>query len=101
MGAQAKPFLKLNEDLTFFVRATEVRLLNIITSDADREMVIAQLAVTEGNAFNRSPFFILEDGHEQGADGWAARAERARVIHEERRGATKDELRLPALPPLP
>jgi hypothetical protein len=101
MGAQTKPFLKLSEDLTFFVRATEVRLLNIVTSTEDREILLAQLTVAEGHAFNRSPFFTLEDAHEVVNEGWASRAERMRVIHGERREALAgDGIQLPPLPPL-
>ncbi|HEY2517784.1 MAG TPA: hypothetical protein VGI39_43240 [Polyangiaceae bacterium] len=101
MGAQTKPFLKLSEDLTFFVRAREVRLFNVVTCVEDRRVVLTQVALAEGHGFNQSPFFVLEDGHAPDEEGWDARAERMRVIHEERRAAMAGgEVALPPLPPL-
>ena len=101
MGAQTKPFLKLSEEITYFVRATEVRLLNVVTSIEDREVVVAQLGLAEGHGFNRSPFFTLEDATTADSDGWAGRAERMRALYEERREPMmKEGVALPALPRL-
>ena len=99
MGAQTKPFLKLAEEITYFVRATEVRVLNVVTSIEDREVVVAQLGLAEGHGYNHSPFFTIEDAHSAESDGWAGRAERMRSLYEERReGMAKEGISLPALP---
>jgi hypothetical protein len=100
MSASTRPFLELEEELTFFVRAAEVRLFNIVTSSDDRAAVLAQVQIAEGNAYNRSPFAILEDADSDGEDGWFSRAERLRAIHEERRaGLAEEGGALPELPP--
>jgi hypothetical protein len=100
MSASTRPFLELEEELTFFVRATEVRLLSIVTSPDDRAAVLAQVQVAEGNAYNRSPFAVLEDAVAEGEDGWFARAERLRALHDERRaGMANGGGALPELPP--
>jgi hypothetical protein len=94
-------FAALAEDLTWFIKCPEIRVLHIATGATERPVVVHQLALTEGHGHNRSPFFVLEDARTSSDDGWLARAERVAVIHEARRKAMAGEgHELPALAPL-
>ncbi|WP_394829151.1 hypothetical protein [Pendulispora albinea] len=94
-------FLRLHEDLNWFVMCPEIRVLHIATSATERSVVLEQVAATEAHGDNRSPFAILEDAHTRDEPGWLARAERMRVIHEVRRlGMVKEGYALDVLPAL-
>ena len=81
MGASTKPFLALQEDLSWFIRCPELRVLHVATGGDERSTVLQQVALSEGHPSNRSPFFVLEDAYTRSDDGWSVRAERMRVIH--------------------
>jgi hypothetical protein len=95
-GPSHRVFADLAEDLTWFIKCPEIRLLHIATTGTERPVVVHQLALTEGHGHNKSPFFILEDAHTKDEQGWMARAERIAVIHDARRTAMASEgYRLP------
>jgi hypothetical protein len=101
MGASTKPFLALQEDLSWFMSCPELRVLHVATGGDERSIVLHQVALAEGHPRNRSPFFVLEDAHTQGDDGWTTRADRMRVIHAARREAmAREGYKLPFLEPL-
>ncbi|WP_394834566.1 hypothetical protein LVJ94_49535 [Pendulispora rubella] len=101
MGASSEPFMALQEDLSWFMECPEIRLMHIATGGEERAVVLHQVALAEGDARNRSPFFALEDAHTRDDPGWTVRAERMRVIHEARREAmAKEGYALGPLPPL-
>ena len=92
-------YADLAEDLTWFFTCPEIRLIHIRTAGTERPVVVQQLTITEGHAYNRSPFFVIEDAHTKDEPGWLARAGRIGVIHEARRKAMAEEgYRLPAIP---
>ena len=100
-GPSHRVFATLADDLTWFIKCPEIRLLHIVTTGTERPVVVHQLALTEGHAHNKSPFFVLEDAHTKDDPGWMARADRIGVIHEERRTAMATEgYRLPPIPAL-
>jgi hypothetical protein len=100
-GPSHRVFADLAEDLTWFIKCPEIRLLHIATTGTERPVVVHQLALTEGHGHNKSPFFILEDAHTKDEQGWMARAERIAVIHDARRTAMASEgYRLPPIPAL-
>lgn len=84
-------FADLAEDLTWFIKCPEIRLLHVSTTGTERPIVVHQMALTEGHGHNKSPFFVLEDAHTKDDEGWMARAERITVIHEARRAAMASE----------
>jgi tetratricopeptide (TPR) repeat protein len=102
MEAYAKALRDLVSAVSWFVRAKEVRLLDVAVASDMRSAALQVIAGAEYLADNRSPFAPLEDGFEPRRDGWRERAERLRVQHEERRrGMEKEGHALPALPPRP
>ncbi|WP_394823274.1 tetratricopeptide repeat protein [Pendulispora albinea] len=101
MGASSEPFCALQEDLSWFIGCPEIRVMHITTGGEERPVVLHQVALAEGNPYNRSPFFVLEDAHTNDDPGWSVRAERMRLIHEARREAmVKEGYSLHLLPPL-
>jgi len=100
-GPSHRVFATLADDLTWFIKCPEIRLLHVATSGTERPVVVHQLALTEGHSHNKSPFFVLEEAHTKDDPGWTARAERIGVIHEARRSAMATEgYRLPSIPAL-
>ena len=75
----------LADDVTWFFRTPELRFFHVATAATERPVALQQLALSEGHAFNHSPFFVLEDAHLSIDPGWVARAERMGAIHAERR----------------
>jgi hypothetical protein len=101
VGPSHRVFAALADDLTWFIKCPEIRVLHVATSGTERPVVVHQLMLTEGHGHNRSPFFVLEDAHTKDDDGWMARAERVAVIHGARREAmAKEGYALRPIPPL-
>ena len=91
----------LDDDVTWFFRTPEVRVLHVATGATERPVALHQLTLSEGHAFNHSPFFVLEDAHSTIEPRWLARAERMAVIHAERRKLLAEEgMTLAPLPAL-
>jgi hypothetical protein len=98
VGASQKPFYALQQDLDWFMRCSELRVLHVATGGDERPIVLQQVALAEGHPRNRSPFFVLEDAHSKVDDGWTMRAARMREIHAARREAmARQGYRLPIL----
>lgn len=95
MIAPSAPFHALTDDITWFVKCTELRVLHVTTSGADRALTLEILARSEGHSSNHSPYFVLEDHVAKDDTGFLSRAHRVREIHEERRRVlAKDGLSL-------
>src|SRR4051812_27952695 len=102
MESYAIPLRALAEQTGWFVRATEARVLHVLTTHDLREAALEVVMAQEFHADNRSPFVLLDAPHTAAAPGWAARAESLRAQHQARRTAMKTEgYALPPLPPLP
>jgi len=84
-------FLQIHEDLNWFIMCPEIRVLHIATGAGERATVVQQVAIAEFHGDNRSPFLVLEDAHTETDDGWLARTDRVRAIHEGRRKSMKEE----------
>ena len=91
----------LADDLTWFFRTPELRVLHVATTGTERPVALHQLTLSEGHAFNHSPFFVLEDAHLTIEPGWLVRAERVAMIHSERRDVLAPEgITLQPIPPV-
>ncbi|MBX3269698.1 MAG: hypothetical protein KF729_05530 [Sandaracinaceae bacterium] len=76
MESLAKPLRTLEDDLRWFVRATEVRLLHVTASADLRAAALKVVAGMEALPANRSPFTVLEDPFLRADHGWSWRARR-------------------------
>ncbi len=94
-------YAALADDVTWFFRTPELRFFHVATGATERSVALHQLTLSEGHAFNHSPFFVLQDAHLSIDPGWVARAERMGAIHAERRKLLADEgMELSTLPAL-
>lgn len=102
MESFARPIRQYLDDLSWFVRAREIRVLHVRTSADMRATALRLAAAQELHPENPSPWVVLEDPFTADSDGWPARAERLRIQHEERRKRMAEEgEELPDLPPRP
>ncbi|MEJ8826776.1 hypothetical protein WKW80_33015 [Variovorax humicola] len=69
---------RLQEDVSWFIRAKEVKLLQVRTSGDLWSTVVRLLPMFEFDRDNGSPWVVLEDAHTTADDGWRARAARLR-----------------------
>ncbi|MBX3275017.1 MAG: hypothetical protein KF729_32430 [Sandaracinaceae bacterium] len=76
MESLAKPLRALEDDLRWFVRATELRLLHVTASPGLRGAALKVIAGMEALPANRSPFTVLEDPFLRADHGWSSRARR-------------------------
>lgn len=87
----SRPFQLLADDLTWFIKCPELRVFHVTTSPADRALVLALVARTEGHAHNRSPYFVLEESITSDDIGFRSRAHRIAATHAERRALLAKE----------
>jgi tetratricopeptide (TPR) repeat protein len=102
MESFARPIRDLIDDLSWFVRARELRVFHLRTSPDLRATALRLAAAQELHAENPSPWVVLEDPFTPDSDGWLARTERLRIQHEQRRRRMAEEgQHLPDLPERP
>jgi tetratricopeptide (TPR) repeat protein len=102
MESFARAIRDLTDRLSWFVRAIEVRVLHVRTSDELRATALRLVAAEELHPENRAPWVLLEDPSTSDGDGWLARLERLRTQHAHRRDRMAEEgVELPELPRRP
>jgi len=87
MDALNEPLRALIDDASWFVRATEHRLLYVQTTASMRKAALQVLQHMEYHADNRAPVFTLEAEFEASDAGWEGRVEALRAQAEIRRTA--------------
>ncbi len=103
MDAILKPIERVQEALTWFLAATEQRLLYIQASEALRLPILAKLASLEGHPRCKRAVVVVEAGVERDDDGWETRVaelEQALKDARDRAAAAEPALELRALGPL-
>jgi hypothetical protein len=75
MDAILKPIERVQESITWFLAASEQRLLYVQTSEALRIPILSKLAGLEGHPRCKRAVVVLEAGVDPGDDGWATRTE--------------------------
>jgi tetratricopeptide (TPR) repeat protein len=75
MDAILKPLERVREAITWFMAATEQRLLYLQTSEALRVPILAKLASLEGHPRCKRAVVVLEAGVDPNDDGWTTRTE--------------------------
>ena len=91
MQAISEAISRLHEEVAWFTRAHEIRLLVIRTSGDLRKTVLKLLPKYEYHADNFSPWVLLEDAFTDNDDGWQTRANRLVGDWEMRREAFAEE----------
>lgn len=91
MESMARPLRELHEDVSWFARATEVKLLHVRCDAALRKSALEVLLAGELHADNRSPFVALEDAWMLADTGWSVRSRRLVEHWEGRRRVTAEE----------
>jgi len=91
MESMARPLRALHEDVSWFARATEVKLLHVRCDAALRKSAVRLLLAGELHADNRSPFVLLEDAWKTVDPGWGTRAKRLAEHWEGRRRVLSEE----------
>lgn len=77
MESTAAPLRRLNDDATWFARATELRLLHVTCSTNLRAAALKTLVGSiEFHPDNRSPMLSLEDAWTRQDPGWKLRTQR-------------------------
>lgn len=76
MEAIARPLRLLQEEIAWFTRATDLRLLRVATDATLRAPVLDLVMGYESHSDNRALFFRLEDPFEGAQRGWPARIQR-------------------------
>lgn len=91
MESMARPLRALHEDVSWFARATEVKLLHVRCGAALRKSALKLLAAGELSLDNQSPFVVLEDAWRLADGGWRVRAQRLAEHWEGRRRVLSEE----------
>lgn len=78
------PLCRLQDELVYFVREPQLRVLHIATSAELHRGVVDLCLVQELHADNRAPWFALFDPHTPSDEGWRARSARVREVHRDR-----------------
>jgi tetratricopeptide (TPR) repeat protein len=103
MDAILKPIERVQDAITWFLAATEQRVLYVQASEALRLPIVAKLASLEAHPRCRRAVVVLEAGVEPDDDGWATRAEeleQALAQARERAAAADPPLAIRPLGPL-
>ncbi|HSS39757.1 MAG TPA: hypothetical protein VLT58_13405 [Polyangia bacterium] len=85
MDAILKPIERVQEAITWFLAATEQRLLYVQTSDALRVPILGKLASLEAHPRCQRAVVVLEAGVEPDDDGWATRCEELQLALDQAR----------------
>jgi len=91
MESIARPLRQLHEDVSWFARATEVKLLHVRCDTALRKSALQVVVAGELHADNRSPFVLLEDAWKVADPGWPLRSHRLVEHWEGRRRVQAEE----------
>lgn len=91
MESFARPMRDYLDELSWFVRASELRLLHVRTTADLRPTAVRLAAAQELHPANTSPWFVLEDPFTAEDPGWLARLERLRAQHVARRERFAEE----------
>jgi tetratricopeptide (TPR) repeat protein len=91
MESIARPLRALHEDVSWFARAKEVKLLHVRCDAALRKTALEVMLAGEFHADNRSPYVALEDAWMIADSGWAVRSRRLVEHWEGRRRVTAEE----------
>lgn len=101
MEAVARPLRRLQQELAWFARAGEVRLLYVTTDASLRGMAVDLAMAHENHADNRGIFFQLDDAMMGPDQGWPARVQRLKdQLAEKTRAVAPAGIHLKALPAL-
>lgn len=87
MESIARPLRVLQEELAWFARAAEVKVLHIRTDATLRASVLDLVMAHESHADNRALFFRFEDATLKPGGGWDERARRLRAMWLEKAAA--------------
>ena len=102
MEAYTRPLDALAEDLSWFIRAPELRLFHVVVSAALRPAALSLLEAAELHADNLSPLFPTDAPFSPAQPGWGARRDAIHARHRDRRGALAEAgIPLDPLPPAP
>ena len=100
MESIAKGMRRLQEDAAWFARAKELRLLHVTTTADLAGAALKLCAGQEYHADNKSLFFLFEEPHLLGNDGWYSRSQTLRKQYTaKQQGLEKEGIRLAALRP--
>ena len=78
MNAITDPLERVVETMQWFMTATEIQVVHIVTSESVRIAVLEHIAAMEHFSTNTKPFIILEAPVERADDGWETRTEELR-----------------------
>ncbi|HEX2659772.1 MAG TPA: hypothetical protein VHU40_15915, partial [Polyangia bacterium] len=84
MESIARPLRRLQEELAWFARAAEVKLLHVRTDATLRGAVLDLVMAHESHADNRALFFRFADAAMKPGGGWDERARRLRAMWQEK-----------------
>ena len=84
MESIARPLRRLQEEVSWFTRASELRLLHVRTDATLRGAVLDAVMAHESHADNRALFFRFEDAASRPEGGWDERTRRLRAMWQEK-----------------